>query len=306
MLQTYHKYIVLCIAGQSNAVGYDESPVELSGLYDCQNPERIKQLGFYGEDNLQLIPLSYCAQSMQDMRVHNNADTPTPGTKGLHLPLANLMLPYLPEDYGILVLPISYGGTGFTCGSDGEYDDVLKKSSAPGPGEGTAILKWGKGTAYYKTLRDRISYALKLHPENKFAGIIWCQGENDDPAPKEHYTGFLEMTAALFTSLNEAGLGDRTAKGIFDKDIWYNMETVSYWYTLDGCVEIWNDYKKWNSDTYIEIPRDTDSNEMNGTGQTARNRGAHFGNNSYATVIAPLVLKKLLERNAFPTSKEAE
>lgn len=306
MPQTYQKFVVLCIAGQSNAVGYDESPVEFTGLYGCQNPDRIKQLGFYGEDNLKLIPLSYCAQSMQDMRVHNNADTPTPGTKGLHLPLANLMLPYVPDDYGILLLPISYGGTGFTVGCDGAYNEELKKPASPGPGEGTGILMWGKDTAYYKTLRDRILYALNLHPENKFAGIIWCQGENDASSPDEQYTAFQEMTQALFTALNEAGLGDRTTKGTFDKDNWYNMETVSYWYTLEGCIKIWNNYKTWNPDTYIEIPRDTDSNFSNGTGQTAQNRGAHFGNNSYATVIAPLVLNKLLERNAFPTSKEAE
>ena len=302
----YHKYIVIAIAGQSNAVGYDESKVEDQELYLCKNTDRIKQLGFYGEDNLKLIDLNYCAQSMQDMRVHNNADTPTPGTKGVHLPLANLMLDYLPEDFGILVLPISYGGTGFTCGIDGDYNEVLKKPSPGGPGEGTAILKWGNDTAYYKTLRDRIIYALELHPENRFAGILWCQGENDAPAPKEHDKAFREMTEALFASLNEAGLGNRVSKGIIDSDIWYNMETVSYWYTLEGCVEIWKNYKKWNPDTYIEIPRVTDSNEINGTGQTAQIRGAHFGNNSYSTVIAPLVLKKLLERNAFPTSKEAE
>ena len=301
MAQTYHKFIVLCVAGQSNAVGYDESLVELSGFYENKTPERIKQLGFYGEENLKLIPLSYFAHSMQDMRVHNNADTSTPGTKGIHLPLANLLLDYIPEDYGILILPIAYGGTGFTCGMDGSYDETLKKPAPKGPGEGTAILKWGKDTAYYKTLRDRITYALGLHPENKFAGILWCQGENDAPAPQEHRKAFEEMTEALFSSLNEGGLGDRTAKGFFDKDLWYNMETVSYWYTLEGCVEIWNNYKKWNPNTYIEIPRKTDSNEINGTGQTAQNRGAHFGNNSYATVIAPLVLKKLLECKTIPT-----
>ena len=299
----YHKYIVIAIAGQSNAVGYDESKVEDQELYFCKNPDRIKQLGFYGEDNLKVIDLHYCAQSMQDMRVHNNADTATPGTKGLHLPLANLMLDHIPEDYGVLMIPIAFGGTAFCANSDGDYDSVLKKPVALGAGEGTVVLKWGKDTAYYRTLRDRIIHALCLHPENIFGGIIWCQGENDAPTSKEHYPAFCEMTQALFASLNEAGLGSRVTKGVWDKDIWFNMETVSYWYTLEGCVEIWNNYRKWNPDTYIEIPRETPSNEVNGTGQTAQNRGAHFGNNSYATVIAPRVLAKLLERNTFPVKK---
>lgn len=299
MKQVYNKYVVVCIAGQSNAVGYDESKVEFTGLYNAKDPNRIKQLGFYGQDNLKIVDLGYCAQSMQDLRPHNNADTITPGTKGLHLPLANLLLEHIPEDYGILMLPISYGGTAFTAGQDDAYDSTQKKPVAQGFGEGTTILKWGKNTAYYQTLRDRIIYALNLNPENKFAGLIWCQGENDAQNPKEHFPAFKEMTEELFASLNDAGLGNRVPKGIWDKDIWYNMETVSYWYTLEGCVEIWNNYKNWNPDTYIEIPRDTDSNEINGTGQTASIRGAHFGNNSYAKVIAPKVLNKLLERKAF-------
>ena len=299
MKKTYDKYVVVCVAGQSNALGFDESPVKLTGLYAYKNSNRIKQLGFYDDDNLKLIDLGYCAQSMQDMKPHNNADSATPGTKGIHLPLANLMLEHIPEDYGVLVLPISFGGTGFTTGEIGHYDSVLKKPSDKGIGQGTCILRWGKDYPYYETLRDRIIYALNLHPENKFAGLIWCQGENDEAAPKQQFEAFQSMSSALFQALNNAGFGNRVPKGIWDKDIWYNMETVSYWYTLEGCVEIWNNYRKWNPDTYIEIPRDTDSNEVNGTGQTAANRGAHFGNNSYATVVAPRVLDKLLERNTF-------
>lgn len=299
MPQTFDKFIIVCIAGQSNAVGYDESPVELTGLYHCQDSRRIKQLGFYGNDNLQLIDLSYCAQSMQDLRPHNNAESTTPGTKGIHLPLANLMLEHIPEDYGILMLPIAYGGTAFTAGTDGTYNPHTKKPEETGFGEGTTLLKWGVDTAYYQTLRDRIIHALNLHPDNKFAGIIWCQGENDAEHPDEHFPAFLEMTEALFASLNASGLSDRVPKKVWDKDIWYPLETVSYWYTLEGCVKIWDNYKNWNPNTYIEIPRDTHSNEVNGTGQTAKIRGAHFGNNSYADVIAPRVLNKLLERNAF-------
>ena len=64
-----------------------------------------------------------------------------------------------------------------------------------GFGGGTTILKWGKDTAYYYTLRDRIIYALSLHPLNKFAGIIWCQGENDASNPDEHFPAFQEITA---------------------------------------------------------------------------------------------------------------
>lgn len=299
--KVYDKYVIICVAGQSNAVGYDESPVDSNFLYSNKNKNRIKQLGFYGKDNLKLVDLEYCAQSMQDMRVHNRPNTTTPGTKGVHLPLANLMLDYIPDDYGVLVLPISFGGTGFTSGNAGTYSEELKKPTDTDEksGEGTVVLKWGVDTAYYKTLKDRIIYALNLNKGNLFAGIIWCQGENDKLNAAEHYTAFQAMATALFTALNDAGLQHRVPKGVWDKDIWYNMETTSYWYGVGQCQQIWNNYKTWNHNTYIEIPRTAESNVVNGTGQTTENKPSHFGNNSYQKIIAPRILQKMIDMNTF-------
>lgn len=287
-----NKYVVICIAGQSNAVGYDESPVTYPD-YTCRDTDRIKQLGFYGNDNLNLIELDYCAQSLQNLKMHNRAGSDTPGTKGIHLPLANLLLDLIPEDYGLLLLPIAYGGTAFTAGENGEYDKELKKPREEGVGGGTVLLRWGKDTAYYCTLRDRIIHALTLNPENKFGGLIWCQGESDSEDADGHFKAFSEMTEALFSELNDAGLGSRVPKGTWDKDIWYNMETVAYWYSVGQCQTIWDNYKKWNPGTYIEIPRSTPSNEINGTGETSQTRPSHFGNNSFHDIIAPIVCKKL-------------
>lgn len=296
----YDKYVVVCIAGQSNAVGYDESPVDVETVYKNRDTDRIKQLGFYGEDNLQIVDLGYCAQSMQDMRVHNRADTDTPGTKGIHLPLANLMLDHIPEDYGVLVLSVAFGGTGFTGDAPaGTYSDSLKKPVEAGAGEGTIVQRWGVDTAYYQTLRDRITYALQLHEENVFAGIIWCQGESDKEDAAGHQAGFEAMTARLLEEWNEAGLGSRTPKGTWDRDIWYNMETVSYWYTAGQCQQIWDNYRAWNTKTYVEVPRSTDSNEINGTGQTASHRPDHYGNDAYQKVVAPKVMQKLLDMHTF-------
>lgn len=295
----YNKYVVVCIAGQSNAVGYDESPVDEKFTYKNRDTDRIKQLGFYGNDNLRIIDLGYCAQSMQDMTAHNRAGTETAGTKGIHLPLANLMLDYIPEDYGVLMLPISFGGTGFTSGSAGTYSEELKKPGDAGAGQGTTAQKWGVDTPYYKTLKDRIIYALNLNEENLFAGIVWCQGENDKTNASGHYSSFQGMTEALFAALNDAGLGGRTPKGTFDKDIWYNMETVGYWYSQNQCQQIWDNYRTWNENTYVEIPRNTESNEVNGTGQTTTNYPSHYGNNAYQKVVAPRVLQKMIDMNTF-------
>lgn len=307
--KTYDKYVVFCIAGQSNAVGYDESPIETNFTYKNLDTNRIKQLGFYGSQNLQIIDLGYCAQNMQDMRKKSNGDpiqdkNGVAGTKGIHLPLANLMLDYIPEDYGILVLPIAFGGTGFTgSATTGTYSQQDKKPSERGQGEGTSIQRWGVGTAYYQTLRDRIIHALTLNEANLFAGIVWCQGENDQNDAAGHKTGFENMTAELFRELNAYNSGSlkkRVPKGEWDRDIWYNMETVYDWFRRNQCQTIWNNYKEWNPKTYVEIKStNADSNETNGTRATANNLADHYGNNAYYRIIAPKVLQKMIDMNTF-------
>ena len=307
--KTYDKYVVFAVAGQSNAVGYDESPIDEKFLYKNLNENRIKQLGFYGEDNLEIIPLGYCAQNMQDMRTKGDGSpiqdkNGVRGTKGIHLPLANLMLDYIPDDYGILVLPIAHGGTGFTgTATTGTYNEDDKKPNERGQGEGTNIQRWGANTAYYRTLKDRIIYALEKNEDNLFAGIVWCQGENDQNDAAGHYTNFQSMTQLLFDELNAhngGALKSRVPKKEWDKDIWYNMETIYSWYSRGACRTIWDNYKLWNSKTYVEIESTSfDSNETNGTRVTANNLADHYGNNVYQRVVAPRVLQKMIDMNTF-------
>ena len=301
------KFVVICVAGQSNAVGYDESPIDVNFLSRSMNEDRVKQLGFYEDDNLKVIPLGYCAQNMQDMRIFQDVNG-LKGTKGIQLPLANLMLDYIPDDYGVLVLPIAYGGTGFTTNrSAGNYSEDLKKPTDADPnagrgGKGTAILKWGRDTAYYKTLRDRIIYSLELNPSNLFAGIVWCQGESDAGQAQAHYTAFQQMTTSLFSELNSyngGALKSRVPKKEWDNDIWYNVETIYSWYSRN-CQEIWNNYKLWNPNTYVEIKSTSlDSNETGGTRATAQNLADHYGNNAYQRIVAPRVLQKMIDMNTF-------
>lgn len=282
-----NKYMILCVAGQSNAVGYDESIVDIK--YEALKNDRIMQLGFHGEDNLKIIPLGVCAQNYQDMRPYSHPENKAPylGTKGIHLPLAHLLLDYLPEDYSILVIPAAYGGTGFTMGEKGSYDEKTLRPEA-------GIWRWGVESPYYKALKARIAYALELNQDNKFLGMIWIQGEQDKDDVDTHSIAFEEMTQDFFTYFNSQ-YKDKTQVGEWNKNLWYNIETVGYWYSFEGCEAIWNRYKKWHPQTYVTILRDTDSNEIGGTGKTASIRGAHYGNNAYAEVIAPQIVKKMVE-----------
>lgn len=289
----YKKHVVIAVAGQSNAVGYDESRVDGNFLYKNRNILRIKQLGYKNANNLQLIPLAHCAENVQDMTAVVNAGGTT-GTKGIHLPLANLMLDYIPEDYGIIVVPVACGATGFTNGTDFQYNSAPMKPNTQG-----ATMRWGSTSALYYTLRDRIKYALELNPENVFAGVIWIQGEDDSANAAGHKTAFEAMAELFFNEMNTAGLGTRTPKGTFDKDIWYNVETVAYWYTQGQCQTIWDNYKEWNPNTYVEVPRTADSNEVGGNLSTSQTAPSHYGNNAFATDVAPRVLDRMVHMNTF-------
>lgn len=281
------KYMILCVAGQSNAVGYDESEIPKDYM-ERFGSRRIAQLGFYGEDNLRCVPLGPCAQNFQDLRPFGHPNNPGIGTRGIHLPLAHGLLPDIPEDYDILVIPCAYGGTGFTLGEWGTLD---AETLRPEPG----IWRWGVDSCYYKALCARIGFALEQNPENMFLGMVWCQGEWDSENAAGHWVGFETMAKDFFARM-AASYPDRVYKGSWDKSIWYNMETVSFWHSYHQCPQIWENYRVWNPETYVKIPRSADSNEVNGTGLTAKQRSAHFGNGSFEKVVAPAVAKAISAR----------
>lgn len=281
------KYMVLCVAGQSNAVGYDESVVKQEYLARFDG-YRLFQLGFHGEDNLKILPLGACAQNYQDMRPYGHPDSCQPGTKGIHLPLSHQLLQDIPDDYDMLVIPCAYGGSGFTVGEIGPYD---RQTLSPAPG----VWQWGVTSNYYMGMKDRIAHVLDMNPENRFLGVVWCQGEHDNGDAAGQWAGFEAMTADFFEFF--AGkYPDRVYRGGWNKGIWYNYETVSYWYTQGECAQIWENYRAWSPETYVEIPRETPSNEVNGTGITAKIRAAHFGSDAFADTVAPRVASVIKKR----------
>ena len=283
------KYMILCVAGQSNAVGFDESPVDKDYMGRFRT-RRLWQLGLWGEENLQIVPLQACAQNYQDMRPYGNPKSvpDQPGTKGMQLPLADLLLDRIPEDYDLLVLPCAYGGVGFTVGEPGTYDPQTLR-----PSEGR--LRWGVQSPYYLALKDRLRFVLDRNPENQFLGMVWLQGEFDFEDGEGNIRGFGEMSRDFLETFAREYPG-RVYRGDWNRDIWYNVETTYYWYTQGDCPKIWANYKAWNPATYVEIPRDTDTNATNGTGVTTAIRPAHFGNDAFYHVVAPAVAAKMEPR----------
>lgn len=291
---TYDKYVVLVIAGQSNAVGYDESP---KTKYDVsRNTNRIKQLGYKHNHNLEIVPLSYCAENFQNMDTLGAGNN---GTKGMHLPLANLLVDYIPDDYGILILPCAFGGTNFSSNTWNNYD-----AGAMTIPDAAGQCSWGNGGNAntgneYRCMKDRVKYALELNNENIFLGVIWLQGEHGANNPSNNNAGFDYISNDFMTYMNN-NFADRLPQNTFTKNMWINVETTGYWFDADtnknGVKQIWEHYQQWNPSSYVEIPRSYDiTNNVNGNASTTQNRPSHFGNNANRTTLAPRILRNMLD-----------
>lgn len=294
------KYMVLLVAGQSNAVGYDESYIEGDMRY--LKEDRIMQLGFKGDDNLKIVNLGHCAQNFQD--ISNLATLGGTGPSGIHMPLCKLLLNHIPNDYKILVLPCAYGGTGFNSGDAGTYDSNTMRPSA-------GNLKWSKISPFYLAMRDRLKYVLDMNFENKCLGVLWCQGENDKNNVITHRSGFTDM-------YNDFNVFFDSYKNQFSKcdkisNNWYFLATVNYWYEKINNVavsSVWQTYKDLvtaNGGGYINATFDNnnrplDSNEVDGTGATSSTRASHFGNSSYFK-IANKVIDEWRIREILPKYK---
>lgn len=282
------KYMVLVVAGQSNAVGYDESNVYPDGA-DKPNPRAFQLSYRYGTTNPSITQLSWCSENLQDMTSLTNAGGQK-GTKGIHLPLANELLKRLPSDYKLLIIPVAYGGTSLLSASN---QSMGYNVGSMQPDVMTATLQWGVGRPYNKTMVDRVKSILSDNPNNKFLGVVWCQGENDAIKSEAHYAAFNTMTKDFFVQINAAGYGSRCPKGVADKDMWYNYSSTKFWSDWylpnSNSSSVFGGYKVWNPNTFIHVPFNTDTNEINGNGISSSTRSSHFGNDAFRKVIAPMV-----------------
>lgn len=283
------KYLVIAVAGQSNAVGYDESVVFPNGIH--APIEQAFQLSYRTNGNLQVVPLTWCADDVENKSRFRNASG-LYGVKGIHLPLAKELVKRIPTGYKLLFVNVAFSGASFIAPRNTSMAyDVTRKC----PGEMGATLMWGVGRPYYRTLVDRVKYALDLNPNNKFLGVVWCQGEADSQTCDDHYDAFNGMTDSFFRQLNSDGYGSRCPKGVADKDLWYSFSSAKYW--VDWRDEkfagsLFGGYKQWNPNTFIHIPNSADDNRVGGTGVTGDGK-FHFGNDAYTKVIAPLVAQAM-------------
>ncbi|EGC5694198.1 sialate O-acetylesterase [Salmonella enterica] len=264
--RTPEYYFVILVAGQSNMMAYGEG-LPLPDTLDAPHP-RIKQLarrstvtpgGATCQYN-DIIPLDHCPHDVQDMTGinHPRADLSKGqyGTVGQALHIAKKLLPYIPEDAGILMVPCSRGGAAFTQGVDGAFN------AASGATEASA--RWGAGKPLYQDLLSRTKAALDKNPKNRLLAVVWMQGEFDlQGAYAQHPALFAALVKQFRTDLADhvAQMPDFKA----DSVPWICGDTTYYWKNTYPTQydTVYGGYKTCQEPNVFFVPFMTDENGNN-------------------------------------------
>ncbi|WP_199880342.1 SASA family carbohydrate esterase [Escherichia coli] len=233
-------YYVIVLAGQSNAMAYGEG-LPLPDSYDAPDP-RIKQL----------------ARRSSTLN-HPKADLSKGqyGCVGQGLHIAKKLLPYIPNNAGILLVPCCRGGSAFTLGAEGTF------SADTGASQDSA--RWGVGKPLYQDLIVRTKAALQKNQKNVLLAVCWMQGEFDMSAAT------YAQQPALFTAMLKQFRADLT---VFNAQChggsavnvpWICGDTTYYWKNTYGTQynTIYGAYKNRESEGVYFVPFMTDGNGVN-------------------------------------------
>ncbi|ENT7860128.1 sialate O-acetylesterase [Salmonella enterica] len=259
-------YFVIPVAGQSNMMAYGEG-LPLPDTLDAPHP-RIKQLarratvtpGGAACKYNDIIPLDHCPHDVQNMSTlnHPRADLSKGqyGCVGQALHIAKKLLPHLPEEAGILMVPCSRGGAAFTQGADGAFN------AASGATEASA--RWGTGKPLYQDLLSRTKAALDKNPKNRLLAVVWMQGEFDlQAAYTQHPAKFAALVKQFRTDLADhaAQMPDFKA----DNVPWICGDTTYYWKNTYPTQydTVYGGYKTCQEPNVFFVPFLTDENGHN-------------------------------------------
>ncbi|EGU0781780.1 TPA: DUF1737 domain-containing protein, partial [Escherichia coli] len=260
-------YLVVVLAGQSNSMAYGEG-LPLPETYDRPAP-RIKQLarrstvipGGAACKYNDIIPADHCLHDVQNMSGvnHPKADLSKGqyGTVGQGLHIAKKLLPFIPANAGILLVPCCRGASAFTTGADGTY------SESAGASENS--LRWGVGKPLYQDLVSRTKAALAKNPKNRLLAVVWMQGEGDAAVGTHaQHTGlFTAMVNQFRTDL--AGQASQCTGGSASAVPWICGDTTYFWKQrhAEGYASVYGGYKGKESQNIFFVPLMTDENSAN-------------------------------------------
>ncbi|EFB6516211.1 DUF1737 domain-containing protein [Escherichia coli] len=259
-------YLVVVLAGQSNSMAYGEG-LPLPETYDRPDP-RIKQLarrstvtpGGAACKYNDIIPADHCLHDVQDMSRlnHPKADLSKGqyGTVGQGLHIAKKLLPFIPANAGILLVPCCRGGSAFTTGADGTYSD------ASGASENST--RWGVDKPLYKDLIGRTKAALKKNPKNVLFAVVWMQGEFDfDGTPANHAAQFGALVDKFRADLTD--MAGQCVGGSAGGVPWVCGDTTYFWKQKNESTYqmVYGSYKNKTEKNIHFVPFMTDENGAN-------------------------------------------
>ncbi|HAN1332344.1 TPA: DUF1737 domain-containing protein [Escherichia coli] len=259
-------YYVIALAGQSNSMSYGEG-LPLPETYDRPDP-RIKQLarrstvtpGGAACKYNDIIPADHCLHDVQDMSRlnHPKADLSKGqyGTVGQGLHIAKKLLPFIPANAGILLVPCCRGGSAFTTGADGTYSD------ASGASENST--RWGVDKPLYKDLIGRTKAALKKSPKNVLFAVVWMQGEFDfGGMPVNHAAQFGALVDKFRADL--ADMAGQCVGGSAGGVPWICGDTTYFWKQKNESTyqTVYGSYKNKTEKNIHFVPFMTDENGVN-------------------------------------------
>ncbi|HBD2113732.1 TPA: DUF1737 domain-containing protein [Escherichia coli] len=259
-------YYVIALAGQSNSMSYGEG-LPLPETYDRPDP-RIKQLarrstvtpGGAACKYNDIIPADHCLHDVQDMSRlnHPKADLSKGqyGTVGQGLHIAKKLLPFIPANAGILLVPCCRGGSAFTTGADGTYSD------AGGASENST--RWGVDKPLYKDLIGRTKAALKKNPKNVLFTVVWMQGEFDfDGTPGNHAAQFGALVDKFRADLTD--MAGQCVGGSAGGVPWICGDTTYFWKQKNESTyqTVYGSYKNKTEKNIHFVPFMTDENGVN-------------------------------------------
>ncbi|EFE2705205.1 DUF1737 domain-containing protein [Escherichia coli] len=259
-------YYVIALAGQSNSMSYGEG-LPLPETYDRPDP-RIKQLarrstvtpGGVACKYNDIIPADHCLHDVQDMSRlnHPKADLSKGqyGTVGQGLHIAKKLLPFIPANAGILLVPCCRGGSAFTTGADGTYSD------AGGASENST--RWGVDKPLYKDLIGRTKAALKKNPKNVLFAVVWMQGEFDfGGTPVNHAAQFGALVDKFRADL--ADMAGQCVGGSAGGVPWICGDTTYFWKQKNESTyqTVYGSYKNKTEKNIHFVPFMTDENGVN-------------------------------------------
>ncbi|EKD0948871.1 DUF1737 domain-containing protein, partial [Shigella sonnei] len=259
-------YYVIPLAGQSNGMAYGEG-LPLPQTYDRPD-SRIKQLARRstvtpGGDTCaynDVIPADHCLHDVQDMSAlnHPHADLSKGqyGTVGQGLHIAKKLLPYIPQNAGILLVSCCRGSSAFTTGADGSFSEVS--------GASADSSRWGAGKPLYQDLLSRTRAALAKNPKNKLLAVVWMQGEADLASGSQQHNGlFTAMVQQFRTDLSP--LAAQCVSENAGTVPWICGDTTYYWKNTYATQyeTVYGAYKNLTAQNIFFVPFLTDENGQN-------------------------------------------